>query len=247
MCCCDSQLPKPDRLSLVTLRLDSLFTAVMWDGNRFTSIVDASLDTLTKCQLSIAEFQPWSAGNARKARINDKALQAAPPLADAVTGWFKAIQRARADHPVVLAAHDAFNTDGKTLIMGLKKAGVDPRRVFGDAGVVGLLETRKLVKGLPTSTLGRIKERHASLTDSEMNAVGGAQGNRNLYETLVGTDGRVSWHRAYDDAKATAAWLSSADVVQAIPVCISAHSALVDMGQVISMVEVESAKKASKS
>ena len=123
----------------------------------------------------------------------------------------------------------------------------DPRRVFGDAGVVGLLETRKLVKGLPTSTLGRIKERHTSLTDSERNAVGGAQGNRNLYETLVGTDGRVSWHRAYDDAKATAAWLSSADVVHAIPACISAHSALVDMEQVISMVEVESAKKASKS
>jgi hypothetical protein len=112
---------------------------------------------------------------------------------------------------------------------------VDVRRFFQDADVVGFLETRRLVKGLPDALLKRLKNHINSQPQGQKTKIT-LGSNRNIYETFVGGT-QSEWHHAHVDASATAKWLASLEVTSQIPACLMPSMALIATEQVINMVE----------
>lgn len=211
-------------------------TAMVWNSGRFSPSISGGVDSMVRCSLAIEKWPSWwTRENAKSAGITSEMLHAAPPLAQVAQVWFTSICQAREKLPVVLAAHDAFNTDCKTLIHGLSANGVDVRRFFQDADVVGFLETRRLVKGLPDALLKRLKNHINSQPQGQKTKIT-LGSNRNIYETFVGGT-QSEWHHAHVDASATAKWLASLEVTSQIPACLMPSMALIATEQVINMVE----------
>jgi hypothetical protein len=159
---------------------------------------------------STAEMGSWSKKNLAAARITAQMLAAAPTFSDVISRWLRRLKDVANGRPVVLAAHDAFNTDMKTLVWGMRTAGMDPYDRLREAGVVAVLETRRVCKLLPSNIQTALQNAHKQRLSKDKQTYG-AQSNRSLYEALAKPCPSLNWHQASDDAVATARWLSSCE------------------------------------
>jgi hypothetical protein len=199
-----------------TIRGSSAGLAILEDDQQL------SVNSLTQCCKEPTEYVR---GMQLKAKVTKQALATAPLLKDVVDGWLAALTSIATagdtPTPVVLAGHGSHSVDFKLLFWSLKRAGLDPYQTLHDAGVLGVLDTTKLIRNLPQCTRELLPLTHAAVEASKRGGAAGATkgrdgSNKACYETFVSKSdqrhhGPVQWHRSRDDARANATWVTVGD------------------------------------
>ena len=148
---------------------------------------------------------------AEKAGVTSVMLTEAPKLPVVMDNWLSIIKAARAkctlsggeQIPVVLGGHHAHTVDFRCLLANTERVRGRGVEWLQAAGVVGVLDTLKLAKDLPSAVkllLPRTEKRGAASAKNEY-----------LYSALVPDNEKkaLRWHDAFDDACGTAQWLGT--------------------------------------
>ena len=141
---------------------------------------------------NIAELGPESR------RATPERLVQAPTLTTVLEGWVERIKGYKRDaaEPVILAGHNGWAVDWTVTYWCMVKQGMDAYEILKGLGVLGVLDTERLAKHLPAD-----EQRKLSPT------AGGRPSfaNKSLVTGLLGVgEDSYIWHRAVDDARATA-------------------------------------------
>jgi hypothetical protein len=117
------------------------------------SLIDASavnVNSFVQCQKPAANSVIQESMS--KALATKQELAAAPSLDAVLKEWLQSLKATGASKEVtsvVLASHGCHAVDFKCIYWCLKRAQLDPYAVMHEAGVIGVLDTTKLVKLLP--------------------------------------------------------------------------------------------------
>ena len=216
----------------------------------------ANVDSFVQCQQPAANH--FIQESMSKALATKEKLATAPALDGVLKEWLQSLKATGASKgvtSVVLASHGCHAVDFKFIYWSLKRANLDPYAVMSEAGVVGVLDTTKLVKLLPEAVYNLLPPTEKAKAAA---AKGGEKGgavakhrngsNQALYETLVDPahqrqTGCVKWHRARDDALANAKWVSSAHGLTALGASDGMRGALISLKQMVLMVEAKTVRE----
>ena len=171
-----------------------------WEAGKLTPVDGAIFDSFARhtgpmtrwVRENIAELGPESR------RATAERLVQAPTLTTVLEGWVERIKGYKRDasEPVILAAHNGWAVDWTVTYWCMVKAGMDAYGILRGLGVLGVLDTERLAKHLPERAQAKL-----SLT------AGGKPSfaNKSLVTGLLGVgEDSYIWHRAVDDARATA-------------------------------------------
>jgi len=136
-------------------------------------------------------------------RATPEKLVTAPTLSKVLTDWFERIGKVRrGDEPVILAGHNGHAVDWTISYWAMVKAGMDAYAMLSNLGVIGVLDTEKLAKRLPKDWVEKLPK-----------TAGGTRrsfSNKSVTSAVTGCSlDDFVWHRAVDDARATAEVLKS--------------------------------------
>lgn len=200
-----------------------------WERNQLTPVENGVFDALIRCTKPMT---PYVRDNIAMSRPEDsqatpERLLAARTLSEVLTDWIARIQACKRDasEAVVLAGHNAFSVDWKILYWCMVKTHLDAYAMLTSLGVIGVLDTLPLAKHLPEAVQQKL-----SLT----NAGNRSYANKSLVTGLLGwAEDSLTWHKAVDDARGTAAVLSTADMCALIPRAHLEPKALIQLDQLV--------------
>ena len=251
----DHAVPLPDECLIVVVdyehtgaqKGETLLDQEIWEKGAFTLRFSRQAGTIrTEPRGSISTFvnstkkmAVYSQGLARQAGATPDVLRNADALNTIVESWLQELGRAATLReggklPIVIAAHDCFAVDAKLLYWGMLRAGMQPFARLAREGVIGFMDTRRIAKLLPSHMQRKLIAPGKPRPSFD---------NKALFEAFVPTPAKwaVMWHQAFDDARATAAWLSS-DEFRTVLCRGELGDSLVSLAQVVLMVHAKYAE-----